>query len=109
LAIIVLQKALKKIWKSRGYHFPETGLIGKNTKFLAMKRMNWSVLVLFSGLFLVSCGDGGQEGSEVEDTTNMEMTTPPPVESTSPMPDTVNGIDTTVKVDGTEPDAQLGK
>jgi multidrug efflux pump subunit AcrA (membrane-fusion protein) len=79
-----------------------------------MKRMNWTAWILISGLFLASCGGGDQENTEMTDTIVTE-TPLPAIEETPAVPDTVNGIDTTVKVQVTEPpgvgkpDAQLGK
>ena len=58
-----------------------------------MKMIKFSAFLLMSGLFLASCGDG-QNDENYEDSTIME-------ENMEMMPDTVNGIDTTVNMNTT--------
>ena len=76
-----------------------------------MKNTTWAVLILFTGLFIASCG-GGEQTETMEDTTNLTVE---PVTPAAPVPDTVNGIDTTVNLKETQssgvgkPDAQIGK
>ena len=78
-----------------------------------MKNTTWAVLILFTGLFIASCG-GGEQTETMEDTTN--LTVEPVIDTpAAPIPDTVNGIDTTVNLKETQssgvgkPGAQLGK
>lgn len=62
-----------------------------------MKMIKMSALVLVSGLLFASCGDGANNDETPVDTMQMET---PPMEEATPMPDTVNGIDTTVNTGG---------
>jgi hypothetical protein len=64
-----------------------------------MKLFRSGAFILAAGLLLASCGNATEENTTTEDT--MQMETPPAMEETpAPMPDTVNGIDTTVNVNG---------
>lgn len=60
--------------------------------------MKGSILILLSSFFLFSCGNGEHQEDATEDTTNM-ITAPIPAEEVAPaVPDTVKGIDSTVKL-----------
>ncbi len=61
-----------------------------------MKMIKLSALVLLSGLFFASCGDGANEETPID---TMQMTTPP-IDEAMPGPDTMNGVNNNTRNTG---------